>query len=66
MVNPENELKSVITERLLQLDEVLSANPQNRTNLILTGGNAKTFARLCPQVSAILRPENSSTVEAKN
>ena len=66
MVNPENELKSVITEKLLQLDEVLSANPQNRTNLILTGGNAKTFARLYPQVSANLRPENSSTVEAKN
>ena len=57
MVNPENELKSVITEKLLQLDEVLYANPQNRTNLILTGGNAKTFARLYPQVSANLRPE---------
>jgi exopolyphosphatase/pppGpp-phosphohydrolase len=66
MVNPENELKSVITEKLLQLDEVLSANPLNRTNLILTGGNAKTFARLYLQVSANLRPENSSTVEAKN
>ncbi len=66
MVNPENELKSVITEKLLQLDEVLSANPHNRTNLILTGGNAKTFARLYPQVSANIRPENSSTVEAKN
>ena len=34
--------------------------------MILTGGNAKTFARLYPQVSANLRPENSSTVEAKN
>ena len=66
MFNSENELKSVITEKLLQLDEVLSANPNNRTNLILTGGNAKTFARLYPQVSANLRPENSSTVEAKN
>jgi exopolyphosphatase/pppGpp-phosphohydrolase len=48
------------------LDEVISANPQNRTNLILTGGNAKTFARLYPQVSANPWPENSSTVEAKN
>ena len=66
MVNPDNELKSEITEKLLQLDEVLSANPQNRTNLILTGGNAKTFARLYPQVSANLRPENSTKVEAKN
>ena len=66
MVNPENELKSIITEKLLQLDEVFSANPQNRTNLILTGGNAKTFARLYPQVSANPWPKNSSTVEAKN
>ena len=65
MVNPENELKSVISEKLLQLDEVLSANPQNRTNLILTGGNAKTFARLYPQVSENLQPENSSTVDKK-
>ena len=66
IVNPENELQSVITEKLLQLDEVLSANPQNRSNLILTGGNAKTFARLYPQVSANHRSENSSTVKAKN
>ena len=66
MFNHENDLKSVITEKLLQLDEVLSANPQNQTNLILTGGNAKTFARLYPQVSANLRPENSTKVEAKN
>ena len=58
MVNPENDLKSVITEKLLQLDEILSANPLNRSNLILTGGNAKTFARLYPQVSANFRPEN--------
>ena len=58
MVNSENELQSVIKEKLLQLDEVLSTNPQNRSNLILTGGNAKTFARLYPQVSANLRPEN--------
>ena len=48
------------------MDEVISANPQNRTNLILTGGNAKIFARLYPQVSANPWPENSSTVEAKN
>ena len=58
MVNPENELKSEITEKLLQLDEILSANPLNRSNLILTDGNAKTFARLYPQVSANLRPQN--------
>ena len=58
MVNPENELKSEITEKLLQLDEILSTNPLNRSNLILTGGNAKTFARLYPQVSANLRPQN--------
>ncbi|MBT5485889.1 MAG: hypothetical protein HOK56_01725 [Deltaproteobacteria bacterium] len=48
------------------MDEVISANPQNRTNLILTGGNAKIFARLYPQVSANPWPENLSTVEAKN
>ena len=66
MVNPENKLKSIIKEKLLQLDKVLSANPHNRTNLILTGGDAKTFARLFPQVSANLRPKKSSTVEAKN
>ena len=66
MVNPENELKSEITEKLLQLDEILSANPQNLSTLILTSGNAKTFARLYPQVSANFRPENSSTVDEKN
>ena len=46
MVNPENELKSVISEKLLQLDEVLSANPQNRTNLILTGGKTQKHLRV--------------------
>jgi len=49
--NAIQQLESIIPEGLSQLSQVFSVNPEDRSHLILTGGNAKTFARLFTQVS---------------
>ncbi|MDE0792840.1 MAG: hypothetical protein OSB08_04250 [SAR324 cluster bacterium] len=52
------QLESRLTEELNQL---YSVNPQDSSHLILTGGNAKTFARLFTKVSTKYVSDKSST-----
>ena len=52
------QLESTLTEKLNQL---YSVNPQDSSHLILTGGNAKTFARLFTKVSTKYVSDKSST-----
>ena len=66
MDNPVQELESSFAENLLQLEQVCLANHEDRSHLILTGGNAKTFARLFPLFSANLQSEKSSAIQTKN
>ena len=51
MENVIQQLKIILPDELSLLAQHLSDNPASQTHLILTGGNAKTFARLLPQVS---------------
>ena len=66
MDNPVQELESSFAEKLLQLEQDCSAIHEDRSHLILTGGNAKTFARLFPLFSANLQSEKSSAIQTKN
>ena len=52
------QLESKLTEDLNQLYPV---NPKDRSHLILTGGNAKTFARLFTKISTKYVSDKSST-----
>jgi ssDNA-specific exonuclease RecJ len=45
------QLESSLTEDLNELKQLYSVNPQDSSHLMLTGGNAKTFARLFTKVS---------------
>ena len=65
MDNPVQELESSFAEKLLQLEQDCSAIHEDRSHLILTGGNAKTFARLFPLFSINLQSEKSSTIQTK-
>ncbi len=64
--NVTQYLESKLPEEFSELSQVLSANPQDRSHLILTGGNAKTFARLLPQISKKYQSDNSSAKHNKN
>ena len=55
------QLESRLTEELTPLDQLYSVNPQDSSHLILTGGNAKTFARLFTKVSTEYVSDKSST-----
>ena len=55
------QLESVLTEELTELKQLCSVNPQDSSHLILTGGNAKTFARLFTKVSTKYVSDKSST-----
>ena len=55
------QLESRLTEELTPLDQLYSVNPQDSSHLILTGGNAKTFARLFTKVSTKYVSDKSST-----
>jgi len=57
------QLESSLSEELTQL---CSVNPQDSSHLILTGGNAKTFARLFTKVSTKYVSDNSSTNQPEN
>ena len=57
------QLESTLNEELIQL---YSVNPQDSSHLILTGGNAKTFARLFTKVSTKYVSDKSSTNLQKN
>lgn len=53
------QLESSLNEELTQLSRLCSMNPQHSSHLILTGGNAKTFARLFTKVSTKYVSDNS-------
>ena len=53
-------LESSMTEVLTELKQLYSVNPQDSSHLILTGGNAKTFARLFTKVSTKYVSDNSN------
>ena len=55
------QLESSLTEELTELKQLYSVNPQDSSHLILTGGNAKTFARLFTKVSTKYVSDKSST-----
>ena len=57
------QLESRLTEELNQL---YSVNPQDSSHLILTGGNAKKFARLFTQVSTKYMSDKSNTNLTEN
>lgn len=50
-----------LPEKMTHLRKACSTNPQTSSHLILTGGNAKTFARLYPQMSAYLKSKKIKT-----
>ena len=54
------QLESSLTEELTELKQLYSVNPQDSSHLILTGGNAKTFARLFTKVSTKYVSDNSN------
>jgi len=64
--NPVQELESSFAENWSQLERDFSVNYKDRWHLILTGGNAKTFARLYPLFSANLQCDKSSTIQKNN
>jgi exopolyphosphatase/pppGpp-phosphohydrolase len=57
------QLESRLTEELNQL---YSVNPQDSSHLILTGGNAKIFARLFTQISTKYVSDKSNTNLTEN
>jgi exopolyphosphatase/guanosine-5'-triphosphate,3'-diphosphate pyrophosphatase len=60
------QLESSLTEELTELKQLYSVNPQDSSHLILTGGNAKTFARLFTKVSTKYVSDKSSTNLTEN
>ena len=60
------QLKSSLTEELNELKLLDSVSPQDSSHLILTGGNAKTFARLFTKVSTKYVSDKSNTNLTEN
>jgi|LUMK01.1.fsa_nt_gb exopolyphosphatase/guanosine-5'-triphosphate,3'-diphosphate pyrophosphatase len=55
------QLFANLPEKLSHLSKACSINPKLSSHLILTGGNAKTFARLYPQMPANLKSKKIKT-----
>jgi exopolyphosphatase/pppGpp-phosphohydrolase len=60
------QLGSILKEELTQLTQLCSRNPGASSHLILTGGNAKTFARLFTKVSTKYVSDKSRTNQPEN
>ena len=66
MSRTSQQLESSLNEELTPLTHLCSANPEDSTHLILTGGNAKTFARLLTKVTTKYMSDKSSTNQPVN